>query len=707
MSPSNVHAETYRQEALELLSDVEETVLDIEQDPGNAEHINRLFRAMHTIKGSGAMFGFNDIADFTHHAETVLDMVREEAVPVNKDLIDLILASSDQIRAMLQAADGGPAVDGSRSEQIVSGLKALLHVKGDAKAFSPENMETPDSAGSMGGEKITFRIRFRPGPSIFATGMDPALLLDELRDFGDCVVTAQTENIPSLYDIDPEQCYIFWDMVLTTDRSISDIRDVFIFVDDETEIKIDEIASYANMENDRKRLGEILVEKGDVTKETVDKALKDQKQIGELLVESGAVSREKIISALKEQQTVEKRKATTSSGSVRVPADRLDNLINLVGELVITQARLTQVSAGINDAKLAAPVEEVERLAGELRDCVLNIRMLPIGTTFSKFRRLVRDLSSELGKEIELKTEGAETELDKTVIERLDNPLVHLIRNSIDHGIEPPEEREVSGKSRKGAIRLAAEHKGANVVITIEDDGRGLDAEVIKSKAIEKGLIETGDGLSRSEIFKLVFAPGFSTNTEVTSVSGRGVGMDVVKREIEALRGSIEIFSEKGEGTTVRLSLPLTLAIIDGLLVKAGESRFVLPLSVVGECMELTKDHVANAHGRHLIPVRGELVPYIRLRDIFALSGGPTPLEQMVVVESENMRVGIVVDEIIGGHQTVIKSLGRMYQDAEGVSGGTILGDGGIALILDIPKIIQCAEREENAGVYRVDSLPT
>jgi len=699
MSQSNVHAETYRQEALELLSDVEEAVLDIEQDSGNAEHVNRLFRAMHTIKGSGAMFGFDDIAEFTHHAETVLDRVREGTVPVNKELIDLILASSDQIRSMLQAADSGAAVDVSRSEQIVSGLKALLDVKGDAKAFSPENIEASDADKNMTGKKITCRIRFCPGPSIFATGMDPALLLDELRDFGDCAVIAQTENIPALYDLDPEQCYIFWDVSLTTNKSIDDIRDVFIFVDDESEIKIVEIASDANMENDRKRLGEILVERGDVAKEIVDKALDSQKQIGELLVDSGAVSREKVHSALKEQQIVEKRKATTSSSSVRVPADKLDNLINLVGELVVTQARLTQVSANVNDAGLAIPVEEVERLTGELRDCALNIRMLPIGATFSKFRRLVRDLSSELGKEIELKTEGAETELDKTVIERLDNPLVHLIRNSIDHGIESPEKRKVSGKSRKGVIRLAAEHKGANVVITIEDDGGGLDAEAIKSKAIEKGLIETGNDLSESEIFKLVLAPGFSTNTEVTSVSGRGVGMDVVKREIETLRGSINISSKKGEGTKVTLFLPLTLAIIDGLLVKAGEDRFVLPLSLVDECMELPKDHIANAHSRHLISVRGELVPYIRLREIFDLSGGYPPLEQIVIVKSEGMRVGIVVDKIIGSHQTVIKSLGRMYQDAEGVSGGTILGDGGIALIVDVPKIIQCTERKERVGV--------
>ena len=449
MSQLNIHAETYRQEAMELLSEVEEAILDIEQDSGNAEHVNRLLRAIHTIKGSGAMFGFDDIAEFTHHAETVLDRVREGAVPVNKELIDLILASSDQIRAMLNAVDGGVPVDNARSEHIVSGLKALLHVKNDVDVLSPENMETCDTAGSIEGEIITCRIRFCPGPSIFATGMDPALLLDELRDFGDCVVTAQTENIPYLYDIDPEQCYIFWDMVLTTRRRIDDIRDVFIFVDDESEIKIDEIGGDATIENDRKRLGEILVERGDISREDVNNALDSQKQIGELLVGSGAVSREKVDSSLSEQQSVEKRKAAVFSGSIRVPADRLDNLINLVGELVITQARLTQVSAGLDEVELANPVEEVERLTGELRDCVLNIRMLPIGTIFSKFRRLVRDLSSELGKEIDLKTEGAETELDKTVIERLDNPLVHLIRNSIDHGIESPEKRRMSGKFPK------------------------------------------------------------------------------------------------------------------------------------------------------------------------------------------------------------------------------------------------------------------
>ncbi len=547
MTQLNIHAETYRQEAIELLSDVEDAILNVEQDSENMEHINRLFRAMHTIKGSGAMFGFDNIANFTHHAETVLDKVRESIIPVNKDLIDLILASSDQIRVMLESIEGDANIDVSRSVQIIDGLKALMPAEVDhADILSSENSEMSDIDADKKNKKIIFRIRFCPGSSIFATGMDPALLLDELRELGECTVTAQTENIPALCDLDPEQCYIYWDLVLTTDRSINDIKDVFIFVDDESEIKIDEIVCDEDIKNDRKLLGEILVERGDVTEAGINNALDKQKPIGEHLIDSKTVSKEKVNSALNEQLAIKKHKTATGAGSIRVPSDRLDILINLVGELVITQARLSQIAIDLNDGRLSSPVEEVERLSAELRDCVLNIRMLPIGTTFSKFRRLVRDLSSELGKEIEIETEGAETELDKTVIERLDNPLVHLIRNSIDHGIESPEDRKKAGKLKKGRIRLIAEHRGANVVITIKDDGRGLDAEAIKSKAIKKGLIETTDNLSESEIFKLVFVPGFSTNMQVTSVSGRGVGMDVVKREIEALRGTINIFSEKG-----------------------------------------------------------------------------------------------------------------------------------------------------------------
>ena len=365
-----------------------------------------------------------------------------------------------------------------------------------------------------------------------------------------------------------------------------------------------------------------------------------------------------------------------------------------------TQAQLTQIGAGIDNGDLAGPVEEVERLTGELRDSVLNIRMTPIGGTFNKFRRLVRDLSGELGKEIDLITEGGETELDKTVIEQMNDPLVHLIRNSIDHGVESPEIRAEAGKPAKGIIHLSAHHKGTNVAIVIKDDGKGLNKQAIRAKAIEKGLIHPETDYSDKEIFAQILMPGFSTAEKVTSVSGRGVGMDVVKRQIEALRGSIEIASKPGAGTTIELTLPLTLAIIDGLLVDVGGDRFVVPVAAVEECLEMRAECFAMDKGRNVIQVRGELVPYIRLREVFNIYGNEPAVEETVIVHINDTRIGIVVDHVIGDYQTVIKPLGKIYQDAEGVSGATIMGDGSVALIIDIAGIIRCAEKEEQNLVY-------
>jgi len=336
----------------------------------------------------------------------------------------------------------------------------------------------------------------------------------------------------------------------------------------------------------------------------------------------------------------------------------------------------------------------VERLTGELRDSALNIRMLPIGSTFSKFKRLVRDLSSELGKEIELTTDGAETELDKTVIEKLNDPLVHLIRNSLDHGIEQPEARVAAGKTRHGTVHLAAVHSGDSVLITIQDDGAGLDKEAIRSKAIERGVIAAQAELTDKELFNLIFAPGFSTAKKISSISGRGVGMDVVKRAIEALRGTIDITSVHGEGTRITVRIPLTLAIIESLLVRIGPDFFMMPLSLVDECVELTRQDVARSNGRHLANVRDHLVPYIPLRERFLIRGDCPDIEQIVITEVNGSRIGFVVDQVIGEHQTVIKSLGRAYKNVEGISGATILGDGSVALILDVPQLVQSVEAE-------------
>jgi two-component system chemotaxis sensor kinase CheA len=404
---------------------------------------------------------------------------------------------------------------------------------------------------------------------------------------------------------------------------------------------------------------------------------------------------------LVEQRSVAAQQIAAKSDSVRVPSDKLDALMNLVGELVTNQARLSQVARDAANMSLQAPVEVAERLTDELRDIVLTIRLMPIGATFSRFKRLVRDLSGELHKHIELATEGAETELDKTVLDRLGDPLVHLIRNCIDHGIESPDERSRAGKPPIGTITLKAAHQGANVVISVIDDGAGLNSAAILAKARERGLVPAGDELAESEIFALIFQPGFSTAEKVTDVSGRGVGMDVVKREVDSLRGSIGVHSEPGRGTRVDLSLPLTLAIIEGLLVHVAEDSYVIPLSAVEQCMELTPDRFATTSGRNVIQVQGAPVALVRLREIFRVPGARPPLEQAVVVNVGDIRVGIAVDQVVGNHQTVIKSLGNLYRRADCISGATITGDGNVALILDLAGILRGARNDESSNLAR------
>jgi len=698
MDESGRFIEEFCLEAEELLSGVEDAVLDIEENPGDQEAVNRLFRAMHTIKGSGAMFGFDAVSEFTHHVETVLDNVRNGTVPVSKTLIDLILMSRDRITAMLAEANGGgPPLDSQEGEEIVASLKALLYSDDTEPPVEKSSKEAPEEnfvpVTPAPENEVVYRIRLSPDLDIFSTGMDPVMLLYDLADMGACCVVAQTEKVPDLANLSPESCYFSWDIILPTTKSVNAIRDVFIFVEDDCEIVIETVEEkgIASQEVSAPRLGDILVERGDIERKILDEEFDTHKKIGERLVESGALSKEKLKSALTEQTIVSKMHKSSVASTVRVPSDRLDKLINLVGELVITQARLTQVASTREDTELGESVEEIERLTGELRDSVLNIRMMPIGTIFNKFRRLVRDMSSQLNKEIELVTQGAETELDKTVLERLDDPLVHLIRNSLDHGVEPPEVREQRGKSQKGTIVLSAGHKGTNVVITIQDDGAGLNVEAIRQKAVEGGLISEHAELSDKKIFSQIFAPGFSTVRNVTSVSGRGVGMDVVKRTIDSLRGRIDIDSVPGEWTKVTLILPLTLAIINGLLVRIEDDFFVLPLMSVEECVEIKSKEVEMINGRNILNVRGDMVPYIRLRDRFHMGNRRPEREHVVITDVNNSRIGFVVDHVIGGHQTVIKPLGPAFKDIKNVSGATILGDGTVALILDTSVLLESA----------------
>ncbi len=697
--------ETFREEAYELLAEMEAGLLELEHNPGDMEQISRVFRSMHTIKGSGATCDFLAVAAFTHELETAFDMVRKGKIAATREIIDLALRARDHIKNMFDSYYKGEIPNESNGEEITAALKKLLPERPQKKTSNPSFPQAPSALKKEApGKFMTYRIRFRPAKNVFMAGTDPLPLINQLRKLGHCHVVAQTEAIPYLEDYAVDECYTFWDMILTTKLGMDAIRDIFIFIKDSSEVSINVIAEECSIDDETtyKKLGEILLERGDVTAEELQKALKSKKLMGEMLVESGIVSGHKIASALVEQQHIrelhELRKGPETVSSIRVGTDRLDKLVNLVGELVTVQARLSQTALLHGVPQFMSIAEEVERLIAELRDNTMSIRMLPIGTTFSKFKRVVRDLSAELGKEIELRTEGADTELDKTVIERLNDPLVHLIRNSMDHGIELPAVREAAGKPRQGIIHLSAAHSGAHVLIEITDDGAGMDAEAIRARALEKGLIEPNAELSEKELFSLVLMPDFSTARKVTSMSGRGVGLDVVKKAIDALRGTIEIASIRGTGTTITLKLPLTLAIIDGFLTKTGEEHFIFPLSSVEECIELTREQAAKANGRRLVNVRGHIVPFIRLREQFVMAGNTPAIEQIVIVREEGRRVGFAVDTVIGQHQTVLKSLGKFYKDVEGISGATILGDGTVALILDLPNLISQAEKEETVA---------
>lgn len=690
--------DTFKEESIELLQELEDALLALEEAPQDTAQVDRVFRALHTLKGSGGLVGFDDVSEFCHEAEAVFELVRSGERAVDSDLVSLTLAAQDHLKGMILAAFGGLAVDDERTAELVAAFQALLPLA--TLAAAPVAGQPPAASGEG---LLTFRVRFRPAPGLFMQGIQPQLLLKELARLGDAVVVAQPDAIPDLAEINPELCYFYWDVLLTTTEDEDAIRDVFIFVEDDCELKIDLVddSGLIDEAEDYKRLGEILVDRGDLPAAELEKYLKEKRRLGEALVEAGAVDGGKVQSALVEQERVQRmrqqRHALEAADSIRVKSERLDALVNLIGEMVTVQARLTQLANRRDDADLLGVAEEVERLTWDLRDQVLTIRMLPIGSTFSKFKRLVRDLGGELGKDVMLLTEGGETELDKTVIDRLNDPLVHLIRNSIDHGIEAPEVRKAAGKPGKGRITLSARHVGASVVLTVADDGGGLDREAIRAKAVAKGLVSAQAELSDRDIHALIFEPGFSTASEVSNVSGRGVGMDVVRQAIDNLRGSIEVISEPGQGTRFLLKLPLTLAIIEGLLVHIAGEEFVMPLAAVEECIELTREGAAQSHGRNLIKVRGEIVPYVRLREEFSLGGERPEIEQVVIATLEGLRVGFVVDHVVGEHQTVIKNLGSMYRDVSGVSGATILGDGRVALILDLPQLAERAERLETS----------
>jgi len=696
----NQFKETFKEEAYDLLGSLENLLMDLEEDPDNPEAISAVFRSIHTIKGSASMFDFNGIASFTHVVESILDGVREGSVKVSKDLIDLTLLSRDHILSMLNSEEDTTPEFEAISQDIIGKMRTLtggIISEPQLKKAPPETVKKKSSDDE---NKKIYCIKFNPDENLFLSGTNPVLLLKELSDMGEIACICHNEDIPDFDFINPEICYVSWDIYLTSSKPIDEIKDVFIFLDSKSKIEITSLSDFQSILSgeDSRMLGEILIDKGLIKPNQIDEILVSRKKIGELLVEKGMVKPSDVKSALEEQKISNSMKQnlnSVSSSTIRVQSDKLDSLVDSVGELVTAQARLTQLAIQYQSSSLTALSEQIERLTSDLRDNTMSLRMVPIGTTFSRFKRLVRDLSSSLDKNIQLITKGGDTELDKNVIEKLNDPLVHLIRNSIDHGIESPQEREKSGKDSIGSITLDAHYTGANVQLQIRDDGQGLNKASILKKAVEKGLISQDSQLSDEEIYNLIFMPGFSTAQSVTSVSGRGVGMDVVRKQIDALNGTIHIKSEEGKGTQFSLNLPFTLAIIEGLLVRIQDEKYVFPLSMVQACMELNKDQRDDHGNKRLIEYRESIIPYIRLREVFAIESDMPEREHLVVIQTETNLTGFVVDEVIGDHQTVIKNMGKLYKGINYITGATILGDGSVALILDVNRLSTLAKMKD------------
>lgn len=650
-------AETFRQEAAELLDSLEVALLDLSQTPQDRELIDTAFRALHTIKGSGAMFGFEQVAAFTHDFETAFDLIRKGAIEPNRDIVSVALSAKDYIRALIEDPASTDAIIG---DAILDDLKRFVSVPAVAGAASSAE-PVPGPTAQAG-----WRVGIAFEPEILRNGTNPLALLDDLRALGPCEIIADIGNLPELDALDPETCLVTWDVALQSGCAREAIEDVFMFVRDEMKLTIEPVAADAG---------------GDRQEEPAASA-------PPVTTASAVAVAPKPAPEPAPERAELNRRLEDKASTVRVQAERLDELMDRVGELVIAQARLSQLANSGSDPAIKAIAEEIERLASGLRDSTMGVRMVPMGTLFGRFRRLVHDLSRDLAKPVEFVTVGEDTELDKTMIERLADPLVHLIRNAIDHGIESSDRRAGTSKAATGRIELAARYVGAQVLVTVTDDGAGLDAARIRAKAEEQGLLAPGAAMSDQDIYQFLFHPGFSTARTISTLSGRGVGMDVVKRTIESLRGSIELSTRPGQGTTVTLRLPLTLAIIDGLLTRVGDGRYIIPLSAVEECVELTEADEARARGRNFLNVRGALVPFLRLRDLFEAECAPDRHQKIIITSKGDTRIGLVVDQIIGSHQTVIKSLSKLHSDVTMFSGATILGDGTAALILDVAQLV-------------------
>ncbi|MBS3963376.1 MAG: chemotaxis protein CheA [Methylomonas sp.] len=673
--------QVFFEESFEGLDAMESGLLNLDMGDVNVDDINTIFRAAHSIKGGSGTFGFTAVSDFTHVMETLLDEMRDGRRKVTQTAVNVLLGSVDCLREMLQAIKDGDTIDPAAVGAHKQALDQELAHPGQATAAiasaSSSTMTQQPRPPAVDNDQpavIGWTIAFSPHLDLLKTGNEPVRMFRELATLGELTSTVDLQGLPDLFDLDPEECHLSWKLVLNGAVSPDAIDEVFAWVEGECDLARMPIH------------GEHPAAPPAMTIPAQD------------------APRPPLPASIPSDGKDAKKDDTKASGkasnSIRVDTSKIDTLINMVGELVITQSMLSLIGDRFEVNKLDQlknGLSQLERHTRELQESVMNIRMLPISFVFSRFPRLAHDLSSKLGKKVELKLVGEHTEVDKTVVELLSDPLVHLVRNSLDHGIEMPDIRSAVGKPETGTVTLDAYHRGGNIVIEVRDDGKGLDKDKLRAKAIEKGLIEPDAVLSDKQTYELIFMPGFSTAEALTDISGRGVGMDVVRRNIQALGGNIDIASELGKGSTIAIHLPLTLAILDGQSIAVGDETYIVPLGAIIESINITDDRVNRVAGKgETFLLRGEYLPIIRMHDIFNVASAKAKrLTEglLVVVEGQGLRCGLFVDDLLGQQQVVIKSLEANYRRIEGVSGATILGDGSVALILDIPGLMRLAHQ--------------
>ncbi len=675
----------FQEEAEELLQTLESSLLGLEDDPGNTEHLNSAFRALHTIKGSATMFALNALVGYAHRFENVFVSLREGNAVVTRDLVDQSLAARDILVLLLRTGEI-PADVADQAEAVMVSLEgAVTAVPAAAEPDSHPRDDVTDEADRAGVERL-LRIQYRPSSRTFINGTNPLSLIRELQDLGSTLVVGYSREIPPLEELQPDHCYLAWDILLTTDASRREVEDVFIFVDGESVVTIDEVHG-----GEYRRLGEILVDRGLLSQSDLEEYLGNRVPLGEVLVNRGVVSADSVRSALEEQRLIARIDSDDATSSIKVRTRRLDDLVSLVGEFVSLQAQINLTAQRLEDRELVNQVEQLERLVREARELSMDMHMVPVETLFAPFRRLTRELARELNREVSLTLNGTETELDKNVVDQLRDPLLHIVRNSIDHGLESPDARLAAGKPREGRLVLSAFHSGALVMITVEDDGAGINDEAIRAKAVEQGMIPADAALTREETLDLVFQPGFSTAKSATQVSGRGVGMDVVRRNVERLNGAVTLSSEAGVGTTVQLRIPLTLAIVEGLLCHVAGQSFLINLAYIRECVDGTAARRHSSGG--FFDYRGSVVPLLDLAQFYRF-GAANDDDPIVVVAAGDHLVGLVVSTILGNHQSVVKNMGALLQHVEGVSGAVFLADGTPALMVDVERLHRIASKQ-------------